>query len=110
MQCIAQREQSAIAALFKRHGKTLKRIIYQVLQDEAEAEDVLQESILQIWREAKATPPRWANQLGWIDHDCAAPRDRSRAPARGLFASERSLRSCISKPNRARGCRATPKR
>lgn len=66
MERIAARQQSAIAALFKRHGKTLKKIIYQVLQDEAEAEDVLQESILQIWREGKSYSAALGKPLGWI--------------------------------------------
>lgn len=48
MQSIVDRKDRAIAALYDRHAKTLKKIIYQVLQDDAEADDVLQESILQI--------------------------------------------------------------
>ncbi len=66
MQRIADRQQLAIGALFERHRKTLKKIIYQVLQDEVEAEDVLQESILQIWREAKSYSAALGKPLGWI--------------------------------------------
>lgn len=63
---IAARKQSAVAALYERHGKTLKKVIYQVLQDEAEADDVLQESILQIWREAKSYSSALGKPLGWL--------------------------------------------
>jgi RNA polymerase sigma-70 factor, ECF subfamily len=66
MQGIKQKEQSAVASLFERHGKTLKKVIYQVLQDEAEAEDVLQESILQIWREATSYSAALGKPLGWL--------------------------------------------
>jgi RNA polymerase sigma-70 factor, ECF subfamily len=66
MQGIKQREQSAISALFERHGKTLKKVIYQVLQDDAEADDVLQESILQIWREAASYSASLGKPLGWL--------------------------------------------
>lgn len=66
MKRIAARQSSAITSLFKRHGNTLKKIIYQVLQDEAEAEDVLQESILQIWREGKSYSAALGKPLGWI--------------------------------------------
>lgn len=66
MSKIADREQSAVAALYERHGKTLKKVIYQVLQDEAEADDVLQESILQIWREAKSYSAALGKPLGWL--------------------------------------------
>jgi RNA polymerase sigma-70 factor (ECF subfamily) len=66
MQSIAERQPSAIASLFQRHGKTLQRIIVQILQDEAEADDVLQETILQIWREAKSYSAAVGRPLGWI--------------------------------------------
>lgn len=66
MQSIAERKQSAIGSLFKRHGKTLKKVIYQVLQDEAEADDVLQESILQVWREGKSYSAALGKPLGWL--------------------------------------------
>ncbi len=66
MASIADRKQSAIAKLYERHGKTLKKVIYQVVQDEAEADDVLQESILQIWNEAKSYSAALGKPLGWL--------------------------------------------
>ena len=66
MQSIAERKQSAVASLYQRHSKTLRKVIYQVLQDEAEAEDVLQESILQIWREATSYSAALGRPLGWL--------------------------------------------
>lgn len=66
MASIADRKQSAIAKLYERHGKTLKKVIYQVVQDEAEADDVLQESILQIWNEAKSYSATLGKPLGWL--------------------------------------------
>jgi len=66
MQSIVERKPSAIASLFQRHGKTLQKIIVQVLQDEAEAEDVLQETALQIWREAKSYSAGVGRPLGWL--------------------------------------------
>lgn len=66
MQSIADRQPSAISALYQRHAKTLKKVIYQVLQDDAEADDVLQESILQIWREAASYSAALGKPLGWL--------------------------------------------
>lgn len=66
MQGIKRREQSAIASLLERHRKTLKRVIYQVVQDEAESDDVLQESFLQIWREAASYSSALGKPLAWI--------------------------------------------
>jgi RNA polymerase sigma-70 factor (ECF subfamily) len=66
MQSIAERQPSAISSLYQRHSKTLKKVIYQVLQDEAEADDVLQESILQVWREATSYSAALGKPLGWL--------------------------------------------
>ena len=66
MQSIVDRQTSAIASLYERYGKTLKKVIYQVLQDEAEADDVLQESILQVWREATSYSSALGKPLGWL--------------------------------------------
>ncbi len=66
MKRIAQKRQAAVTALYQRHGKMLRNVIYQVLQDEAEADDVLQESMLQIWREAGSYSPALGKPLGWI--------------------------------------------
>jgi len=66
MQSIVERQSSAINSLYERYGKTLKKVIYQVLQDEAEADDVLQESILQVWREATSYSSALGKPLGWL--------------------------------------------
>ena len=66
MQSIVERQPSAISSLYQRHSKTLKKVIYQVLQDEAEADDVLQESILQVWREAASYSAALGKPLGWL--------------------------------------------
>ncbi|CAN5434383.1 sigma-70 family RNA polymerase sigma factor [soil metagenome] len=66
MQSIVERQSTAIAALYERYGKTLKKVIYQVVQDEAEADDVLQESILQVWREATSYSAALGKPLGWL--------------------------------------------
>ncbi len=66
MQSIAEHKELAIASLYQRHAKTLKKVIYQVLQDEAEADDVLQESVLQIWREAASYSSGLGKPLGWL--------------------------------------------
>ncbi|MBA2243051.1 MAG: sigma-70 family RNA polymerase sigma factor, partial [Chthoniobacterales bacterium] len=66
MESIVERKERAIACLYERHAKTLKKVIYQVLQDEAEADDVLQESVLQIWREAGSYSATLGKPLGWL--------------------------------------------
>ena len=49
-----------------RYGKTLKAVIAHVVHEEAEADDVLQEIFLQIWREASNYSPHAGKPLGWV--------------------------------------------
>ncbi len=66
MQRIAAGEQAALSALYDRHRKMLKNVIYQIIQDEAESDDVLQESVLQVWRQASTYSAALGKPLGWI--------------------------------------------
>jgi len=63
---IKEGDQFALSTLVERHGKTLKKVIYQVLQDETEADDVLQESFLQVWREVASYSSALGKPLGWL--------------------------------------------
>lgn len=66
MEAVRRRQHSALTTLYRRYGAKLKGVIFRVLQDEAEADDVLQESLLQIWREAEHYSPKLGKPLGWI--------------------------------------------
>ena len=63
MQAITDGHHAAIGALSRRHGRTLRKVIFQILHDAAEADDVLQECLMQVWREA-----------GRYSADCGRPR------------------------------------
>src|SRR5438067_13757295 len=66
MGAITDREENALQALYQRHGKTLRSIIESVTHEQAEAEDVLQETLLQIWKQAQNYAPRVGRPLGWL--------------------------------------------
>lgn len=66
MDAVRRRQHTALTTLYERHGMKLKAVIYRVLQDEAEADDVLQETLLQIWREAEHYSSKLGKPLGWI--------------------------------------------
>ncbi len=66
MKAITDRHQIALRELYKRYGKTLKAIITHVVHEEAEADDVLQEIFLQIWKEAANYSPEAGKPLGWV--------------------------------------------
>ncbi|PYK28357.1 MAG: RNA polymerase subunit sigma-24 [Verrucomicrobia bacterium] len=66
MGAITDRDENALEALYQRHGETLRSIIESVIHEQAEAEDVLQETLLQIWKQAQNYAPRVGKPLGWL--------------------------------------------
>ncbi len=66
MEKITQRQQPALDELYLRYGRSLRALIGRVVREESEADDVLQESFLQIWREARNYSPRAGKPLGWV--------------------------------------------
>jgi len=47
---ISQRDETAMAAIFDRYAKIVYSIALRVLHDPVEAEDVMQEVLMQVWR------------------------------------------------------------
>jgi len=66
LQKISQQQQPALDELYGRYGRTLKAVIDSVVHEEAEADDVLQEIFLQIWKEANNYSPKAGKPLGWV--------------------------------------------
>ena len=66
MQEITQRQQQALKELYTRYSRSLRALIGSVVHEESEADDVLQESFLQIWREAHHYSPKAGKPLGWV--------------------------------------------
>lgn len=62
---IAAADQTALAELYDRHSAILYSVAVKILQDEKEAEDVLQEVFLQIWEKATAFDTARGSALGW---------------------------------------------
>jgi RNA polymerase sigma-70 factor (ECF subfamily) len=66
MEEITNRRQTALDELYQRYNKTLKAIVTRVVHEEAEADDVLQEIFLQVWKEAGNYSPKAGRPLGWV--------------------------------------------
>ncbi len=88
MEAVRRRQHSALTTLYRRHGAKLKGVIFRVLQDECESDDVLQESLLQIWREAEHYSSKLGKPLGWII-TIARRRAIDRARRRQAYARAR---------------------
>ena len=63
---ITDHQPEALGELYSRHGSRLKSVIGNVVHEEGEADDVLQEILLQVWREASHYSPKTGRLLAWI--------------------------------------------
>ena len=66
VQAITRRKQNALGELFQRYGTRLKSVIGNVVHEEADTDDVLQEIMVQIWKEAAHYSPKAGKPLGWV--------------------------------------------
>jgi RNA polymerase sigma-70 factor (ECF subfamily) len=63
---ISRRNQVALTELYGRYGQMLRTLIDSLVHEGAEADDVLQEIFLQIWREADNYSPKAGKPIGWM--------------------------------------------
>jgi len=63
---VSRQRHDALTELYGRHGQRLRAIIDSVVHEKAEADDVLQEILLQIWKEADHYSPKAGKPLGWM--------------------------------------------
>ena len=61
-----RRHASPLTELYGRHGQRLKAMVDSVVHEQAEADDVVQEILLQIWKEADHYSPQAGKPLGWM--------------------------------------------
>jgi RNA polymerase sigma-70 factor (ECF subfamily) len=62
----ARAEQSALAELYDRYGRTAYGLALRVLRDQALAEDAVQEAFLTVWRTASRFMPERGKASTWI--------------------------------------------
>ena len=63
---IAMRDASAVGQLYDRHARTLYSLVHHILRDSTEAEDVLQEVFLQVWRRARDFDESRGRAFTWL--------------------------------------------
>jgi RNA polymerase sigma-70 factor (ECF subfamily) len=66
MEAITHRQPQALDEFFARHGSRIKSVIGNVVHEEGEADDVLQEILIQVWRESGRYSPKAGKLLGWV--------------------------------------------
>ena len=78
---MAAGDEAALAAFYQDFAPTLYGLALKMMKDEKEAEDVLQEGFIYIWRKAAAYNPQLNSPFGWavmIVRNKAIDRIRSR--------------------------------
>jgi len=66
MEAITEHRPEALNEFYSRHGGRLKSVIGNVVREEGDADDVLQDILLQIWHEADHYSPKAGKLLGWV--------------------------------------------
>jgi len=60
--------KEALAVLFRRHARAIRNIAYRILRNESEADDLVQEVFLHIFRKAALFDAARGNARSWIFH------------------------------------------
>lgn len=94
---IAEGDQPALATLYRRRGDLLYSLIVRMLSDEMEAQEVMQDAFVLIWRKAHQYDAERSSPLSWIlmlARGLALDRLRARSRREaGQAAYERELAS-----------------
>ncbi len=61
-------EREALALLFRRHARAVRNVAYRILRDEAEADDLVQEVFLYLFRKAALYDSAQGKAVTWIIH------------------------------------------
>lgn len=98
---VESREADALAALYDRHSARLMGLCQRILGDTGEAEEVLQEVFLWVWRSAATFDASRGSVLAWLlvgTRSRAIDRVRTRRPA-----ARAGLRTVDAVPDTASG-------
>jgi RNA polymerase sigma-70 factor, ECF subfamily len=68
MEQVCSGAKEALSALFHRHARAVRNVAYRILRDEAEADDLLQEVFLFIFRKAALYDAACGRAATWIIH------------------------------------------
>jgi RNA polymerase sigma-70 factor (ECF subfamily) len=63
---IAAGDQQAMAALYQHRGTLLYSLLFRMLGDEMEAQEVMQDTFVRIWRKAAGYDPARSAPLAWM--------------------------------------------
>ena len=71
---IASGDQDAVAELYDLHSGRLFGLLVHIMKDRCEAEELLQDVFVQVWKRASSYDPSRGSAVGWL---CAVTRNRA---------------------------------
>ena len=96
---IKSRDTFAFSEFYDIHSKNIYTMIYCIIRDEAESEDLLQEVFLQIWNSADSYDEALGNPLSWIVRIARNKSlDRMRTINSNTIYNEADLEKCFDLP------------
>jgi RNA polymerase sigma-70 factor, ECF subfamily len=63
---VAQGDVEALRTIYQRHAPRAVAIAYRILRDRGEAEDVVQETFLELWRRSPQFDPHRGGAIAWV--------------------------------------------
>jgi RNA polymerase sigma-70 factor (ECF subfamily) len=63
---VREEEREALGLLFRRHARAVRNVAYRILRDEAEADDMVQEVFLFVFRKSSLFDPKQGTARSWI--------------------------------------------
>jgi RNA polymerase sigma-70 factor (ECF subfamily) len=66
LSAIASRDQHALARLYQRRGGLLYSLLVRMLVNEMEAQEIMQDTFVHIWRSADGFDPARSSPLAWM--------------------------------------------
>lgn len=63
---VKSRDEKALAELYRRHMPLLRSIIGKIINNEGDVEDIIQETLLELWNRAENYSEEKGQALGWI--------------------------------------------
>lgn len=68
LEAVGKQDREALSSIFQKYGRRVRNVAYRILRDEQEAEDLVQEVFLFIFRNAGQFDPKLGSASSWIIH------------------------------------------
>ncbi|MDQ3907540.1 MAG: sigma-70 family RNA polymerase sigma factor [Acidobacteriota bacterium] len=95
LHAVARGDEAALAAIYDRYASILLGLLLRILHSRGEAEDVLQEVFLQVWRRAADFDETRGRAFTWL---VTLARSRAIDRLRSLDARERAAHAAAAEP------------